>query len=239
MKLLFLLLVLLNLAFFSAWHGWFGRDVQALVVPEQREPERLGLQVSAQRFVVLPDDRPDAAPAAAPAAPAAPAAAASAAPSVPALLACLEAGSLPSDEARRFGDRLAGIGPEVKVVLRTAPDAASYMVYLPPYPSKADADRAVVELRSRGVDDLVVIQDIASLRNGISLGVFRSEDAAKARIASLASRSISRASIALRPATPRSIVELHDLPPASRASIDGPARDAGAGEWHDCATRKG
>ncbi|CAN5295360.1 SPOR domain-containing protein [soil metagenome] len=230
MKFLLALLVVLNLAWYGTWHGWFGRDLQDMVVPEQREPERLSLQVAPERLTVLSDGKAD--PSAVTPPPATNATAV-------ATLSCLETIPLVVDDARKLVDKLTALGPDVKVTQRPMPEAVSYIVYLAPYASRVEADRVAADLRSKGVDDLVVIQDIPALRNGISLGIFRSEETARTRLASLSARGVPRAQIQPRPAAARAVLELRDLPLANRSTVDQQARESGAGDWHDCAARKG
>ena len=57
-----------------------------------------------------------------------------------------------------------------------------HRVYLPPFESRAAAIEAVYELRDRGIRDVAIIS-AGPLRNGVSLGVYRSAENALRRVA--------------------------------------------------------
>ena len=63
---------------------------------------------------------------------------------------------------------------------RTAP--RNHRVYLPPLESRAAAVAAVYEIRARGIRDVAII-NAGPLRNGVSLGVYRSAENALRRVA--------------------------------------------------------
>jgi sporulation related protein len=75
--------------------------------------------------------------------------------------------------------------------------SGAYWVYLPPFANKAAADRRAAELRAAGTRDPVVV-DGGPQRFAISLGVFRTEDAANAYLSSLSREGISGARAGLR-----------------------------------------
>lgn len=72
-----------------------------------------------------------------------------------------------------------------------------FWVYLPPVPSKADADRRANDLRNRGVKDAFVV-DSGPQRLAVSLGVFRGEEAANAYLAELGKLGITGARVGPR-----------------------------------------
>jgi hypothetical protein len=82
-------------------------------------------------------------------------------------------------------------------VERAVIDAGGYWVYIPPARSKSEADRKVRELRELGVTEFFVVQDAGQWRNAISLGIFRTEEAAQAFLAGLRQRGV-RSAIAAR-----------------------------------------
>ena len=71
---------------------------------------------------------------------------------------------------------------EVHRVEETA--VRSFRVYLPPYPSRAEAVEAARAVQARGVRDVAVIGS-GPLANGVSFGVFRNEDNVRRRLAAL------------------------------------------------------
>jgi hypothetical protein len=74
---------------------------------------------------------------------------------------------------------------------------ANYWVFLPPLPNKAAADRRVDELKAQGIKDALVV-DSGPQRLAISLGAFRSEDAARAWLATLQGQGIKAATAGQR-----------------------------------------
>ncbi|MGH8714127.1 MAG: SPOR domain-containing protein, partial [Casimicrobiaceae bacterium] len=71
---------------------------------------------------------------------------------------------------------------------------ANYWVYLPPAANRAAADKRLAELKASGIRDVSVI-DAGPQRNAISLGVFRGEDAARSRLASLQVQGLTNAKL--------------------------------------------
>lgn len=67
-----------------------------------------------------------------------------------------------------------------------------FWVFIAPLANKADADRRANDLRNRGVKDAFAV-DGGPQRFAVSLGVFRTEDAAKAHLAEVARLGISGA----------------------------------------------
>ena len=113
------------------------------------------------------------------------------------------------------------------------------MVYLPALPNRAEADRKVAELRARGVNELFVIQDPAPMRNAISLGVFRSAEAAANQVELLASRGVKGAKVQARAVTGgRAKVEARDVKPESRVVLDRLGQDHAGTPWHECAAKR-
>lgn len=97
-------------------------------------------------------------------------------------VACLEWGGFPDDELDRARARLRETAPAARVAARELPAASVWWVHLPPLKSREDAERRVGELKALGIDDAAVIPTDGRWRNAVSLGVFRTEEAAGARL---------------------------------------------------------
>jgi hypothetical protein len=54
-----------------------------------------------------------------------------------------------------------------------------YWVYIPPLNNKAAINKKVAELKERGVEEYFIVQKTGPWRNAISLGVFKSQEAAQ------------------------------------------------------------
>jgi hypothetical protein len=74
---------------------------------------------------------------------------------------------------------------------------ANYWLFLPPAASKPAADKRVDELKALGVKEASVV-DTGPQRLAISLGAFRTEEAAQARLASLLTQGLKNAKLGQR-----------------------------------------
>lgn len=188
MRAFFLLLVLVNLAYFA-----YGRVVLEGGGAENRIPQ---LQVTAERIKLInatqrvPADKPQLP---VKALPPAPPQTATAAPEV-----CLEWGIFAGPGVARAERALASLELPEGQVERTMSDAGGYWVYMSPLKNKAEVDRKVQELRDLGVTEFFVVQDSGQWRNAISLGIFRSDEAAQAFRAGLKQRGVRSASVTRR-----------------------------------------
>lgn len=109
--------------------------------------------------------------------------------------ACIEVGNLTLAEGKRFEARLASLTLAPTPLRRESREESSHMVWIPPPPTgKEGADKKSAELRKLGIRDFYVLQDTPA-RHGISLGVFKTEDAAKAHLARLAELGVRSARV--------------------------------------------
>ena len=187
MRALFLLLILANLVYFAysrvALEGaGSGNQVSQL----QINPDRIKLLKAAGG--ALPETPPAAAKSIPPAAP-------KPAPAVPA--ACLEWGIFAGPNVARAEGALARLELPAGQVERVVTDAGGYWVHVPPLKTKADVDRKARELRDLGVTEFLVVQDAGQWRNAISLGIFRTDEAAQTFLARLKQQGV-RSAIAAR-----------------------------------------
>ena len=163
MRALFLLLVLANVAFYA--YGIVARqqgDTDSQIPLLQISPEKIRLIKSTGN------------PGAATSKPSAPGSAASAAPA-----ACLEWGVFAGPDVARAAAALARLDLPEALVQRAVADAGGYWVYIPPLKTQAEIDKKLGELKAMGVTDFFVVQDATPWRNAISLGIFRTEEAAR------------------------------------------------------------
>ena len=178
MRTLFLLLVLANLAFFA--YSLMARERVAAA------SSIASLQVSPEKIRLI---RPGDSPAASSKAPAAaPAGVAMAAPT-----ACIEWGALAGPDVPRADAAIAGLDLPAALVQRTVTDAGGYWVYLPPVKTKAQLDQSVGQLSALGITEFFVVEDATPWRNAISLGIFKSESAARSFLTTLRAKGVQSA----------------------------------------------
>ncbi len=194
MRTLFFLLLLANLTLF----GYIQLDRvgtgEAVRLREQVQPEKIRILTQQQYAALRPDN-------------------VAALPNV-----CAEWGPFGDTDRTRA---LADLGPLALGALLTqkrVEPAAAYWVYLAPFASRAAAERRVATLRDAGVTDVSVLE-AAPDRFAISLGVFRTEDAAAARAADLARRGVANARSGLRPQTSQTTLIVRDPPAAAIARL--------------------
>jgi hypothetical protein len=110
---------------------------------------------------------------------------------------CVEWGPLSDAEKARA---LAALEPLDLVRLMTQKKVevvANYWVFIPPAANKAAADRKLAELKAQGVKDVLLL-DSGPQRWAVSLGVFRTEGAAKAQLADLEQKGVKGAKVGPR-----------------------------------------
>jgi SPOR domain len=202
MKLAFLLLLFANVALFAWQQGAFGRFAES-----GREPERIARQVEPERIRVLSEREVQvlreraaaqtrAAATAAPPATSPPAATASIDLTI--AQACVEFGDFIGPDLGRAETALLRLGLGSRQSARTVETPGWYLVYLPPFKTRAEADRAVADLKKSGVKDLLVLTD-GPLRFGVGLGSFRDPELAKSHVATLAKLGVKTARVSDKP----------------------------------------
>ena len=188
MRALFLLLVLANLLFFAYAHVTReGTGAENPIERLQIAPDKIKLLKAAEP---APPDKPKTP---GKAIPPAPPKSASAAPA-----ACMEWGIFAGPGVARAEAALARLELPAGRIERTVTDAGGYWVYMPPLKTKAEADRKVGELKALGVTEFFLVQDAGQWRNAISLGIFRTEEAAQVFLAKLKERGVRSANAARR-----------------------------------------
>ncbi|MGE5641005.1 MAG: SPOR domain-containing protein, partial [Clostridia bacterium] len=199
MRALFLLLVLANVAFFAWTRFYAPSDVAA-------DPAPLARQIHPEKLRVVGTGEAPAASAAKPApiAAAAPAATLPAAPAVAASpgSACLEWGSFTLADAPRAEKALEPLALGPRLAQRRTEETAGWWVFIAPQQPAANARQAAQkkasELKALKVDDYFIVSDEGPLRWSVSLGVFRTEEAAQARLAALRGQGVRSAQVGPR-----------------------------------------
>lgn len=234
LKFLLGLLAVINFALLASNAGILGAGNS-----DGHEPRRMANQLNAQR-IVLVDPVLTGSAATRPAATGGASASASGAtesaalPGVPApalavsttaaaagpALACIEIGNFDAAEAIRFEPLATSLAPGNQLSRRSVQEVERYIVYIPPLADKESADRKGAELRRLGVDDFFVFNDNSDLRFGISLGIFKSAEAAAQHLATLGRKGVRSAKIAARlGAASKTAFQLRGLDPQGQAAL--------------------
>ena len=208
MKFVFALLVTANLVLLIA-QGWMSDDV--------REPDRISRQFNAERIVLLLQE-----PAPAAVAP-------------PAAQACLELGDFSKQAAVVFEKRLAQLALPVLPKKRTVMEPQTQMVFVPPKNGSAGAAQRLAQLRALGFTDTVILQEPSQWRGGISLGLFKSSESARAQLEQARRAGVPDARIEPYPvAASRAAYQLRGLDQTMRSAVRAIAVDFPGIETRSC-----
>ncbi len=110
---------------------------------------------------------------------------------------CVEWGPMSDADRARAQARLEPLDLGKLVTQRKVEVIANYWVFIPPLANKAAVDTRVAELKAQGVRDIVPVE-LGPQRLAISLGVFRTEDAAQARLDALRTQGVKTAKVGPR-----------------------------------------
>ena len=216
MRTAFLILLLANLGFFAWWRYGSPPDAAADPAPlaRQIDPEKLK--------IVAPKDLPSQAPpkpvAAVKPEPVQPP------PAPPAALKCMEWGSFTITDAPRAEKTLEPLALGARLAQRRTEETAGWWVFIPAQPKvpnqRQAALRKAAELRNLGVEDYFIVQEEGQYRWALSLGVFRTEDAARARLAVLRTQGVRSAVVGARETVvPKVWLQVRGVDPALEAKL--------------------
>ena len=132
---------------------------------------------------------------------------------------CLEWGPIAPADVTRADEALSAILPGARVEQISRSESSGWWVYVPPLASRQAANQRVAELRRAGITDLFVVPDDAKLRNAISLGVFRSEEAARSHFEAVRKRGVGDAVLMERERNARVYLQVQNVPPPLRKRV--------------------
>jgi hypothetical protein len=214
MRKLFWILLLANALLFAAMQqGWLAWDDEPQAQPALNR-DKIRLLESAQNSVQSPAAGAKPAlnsaaaaksaaahppvPASAPVAAAPPPA--SPAPSVASAAApvCMEWGDFSGPDLLRSTAALASLKLGDRLSQRQVVREVGYWVYIPPLKDKAAVRRTVAELKALGISEYFVVQTAGHWRNAISLGVFKTREAAQNDLDQLRTKGVHTAKVGER-----------------------------------------
>jgi hypothetical protein len=217
MRLLFFILLLANGVFFA--YARFGAGAQAngdaQLLGQQLNPEKIRLLASDQVGALTRKPEPPKVAA------------------VPAV--CLEWGALSGADVARAEQALEPLALGAKLTPRKQEDVTGFWVYVPPLASRQSATQKASEFKRLGVDDYFVVPDDPKWRNAISLGVFKTEEAAKARLAALRAKGVRSATVGAREGQPgKTYFQVRDASPAVAAKLNELKQGYAGTEVREC-----
>lgn len=213
MRTIFWILLLANVAFFAAMQqGWFKfsdeREVQTLPALHEEKIRLLEMPKSAAVAavtIVTPVIVPETAATSA----------AAASPKVESKEGmCVEWGDFSGADLTRATTVLAGLKLGDKLGQRQIERNIGYWVYMGPLQDKAAVDQKILQLKARKVDEYFVVQEEGQWLNTISLGVFKTEEAARKFLEELSGKDVRTAKIGERASKLKSTVFVLNNPDA-------------------------
>jgi hypothetical protein len=218
-RTLFLLLLLANVGFF-AWARYVSppdASADPLPLTRQIEPEKMK--------VVTPNEVPVPAPAA-------PVASAA----MPVALKCMEWGSFTIADAPRAEKALEPLALGARLAQRRTEEAAGWWVFIAPQGSRPAAMKKAAELKALAVDEYFIVQEEGPFHWALSLGVFRTEEAAQARLAALRAQGVRSAQVGPRETiVPKVWLQVKGVDAALQARLRDAARSIEGSELRECA----
>jgi hypothetical protein len=234
MRALFLLLLLANAAFFAWWRYLSPPETTADPAPlaRQIDPHKLKVVKPGE----LPPPAPPPAAAAKPAAAPAPSTAPAATPAPAATaLKCIEWGSFTLADAPRAAKALEPLALGPRLAQRRTEENASWWVYIPSQRTRQGAQRKAAELKALGIDEYFIVQEEGPQRWALSLGVFRTEDAAQARLAALRQQGVRTAQVGQRETiVPKVWLQVSSVDAATERSLAEIALQMEGSELRSC-----
>jgi hypothetical protein len=113
-------------------------------------------------------------------------------------LACLEWGEFTGLDLARATAALSALQLGDKLKQYQVERDIGYWVYIPPLRNKTAVNRKIGELKARGIREFFVVQDAGRWRNAISLGVFRTQEAAQHFLDDLRTKDVHTARVGQR-----------------------------------------
>jgi hypothetical protein len=207
LRLVLLVLLLGNVAFL-AWSRYFSGSGVSV------ENHLMQQQINREAIRLLPPDKVAA---------------------LTAQAACVEWGGMSAVDAIKAEEVLGSLLPDAKVTQRRVEESASYWVYFPPAANRQAAQLKTGELKRLGIEDFFIVQDDPKFRFAISLGIFRSEEAAKKRLEALRTQGVKTALVGPRASQVQLVYfQLRNLPEGVNARLADLRRALPAAELKGC-----
>lgn len=142
-------------------------------------------------------------------------------PAIAEPVGCIEIGNFTPQMAMLFESRLSRLTLPGLPQKREVTEQGTYMVYLPPRDGQVGASRKLAQLRQLGWQDLHLIQDQSPRRWGISLGLFKTAEAAQAQLALAEKAGVTGARVEVYPMTfARAAYQLRGLDPKTLVALE-------------------
>ena len=126
---------------------------------------------------------------------------ASASPATPADTTCVEWGDFSGNDVARATAALSTLQLGKNLTQRDVLHANGYWVYLPPLNTSAEIAQTVAQIKNLGLEEFYVVHEESKWKNSISLGVFKTRDAANKFRDGIRAKGLKFASVGERRST--------------------------------------
>jgi len=107
--------------------------------------------------------------------------------------ACLEWGPFSAADLKAAQSAVDALQPALPVTQRDVQTVVGFWVYIPPLDSRTEVERKIAELRKLGIEEYYAVESQGPMRNAISLGIFKTEEAASAYLERLREKGVRSA----------------------------------------------
>ena len=107
--------------------------------------------------------------------------------------ACMEWGEFSGSDLTRATEAMEKLKLGDGLTQRQVEHSSGYWVYIPPLKTRADADKKVAQLKALGVEEHFIVQEAGKWHHAISLGIFKTEDAAQKFLESIKGKGVKSA----------------------------------------------
>lgn len=154
-------------------------------------------------------------------------------------VACLEWGAFVAGEASRAEEALAPLALGSKLAQRRVGETATWWVFMPSQGSRAAAAIKTAELKRLGIEDYFVVQEDPKFRFAVSLGVFRTQEAASNHLEMLRAKGVRTAQVGARDTEIQKIwFQVRDVPEVLAAKVNELRQAFPGSEVKDCAAEE-
>lgn len=151
------------------------------------------------------------------------------------LAGCLEWGAFTLTDYPRAEKALEPLALGARLGQRRTEDTAGWWVFIPPQGTRQGALKKAAELKALGVNDYYIMGEEADTPWALSLGVFRSEQAALARLTALRNIGVRTALVGSRDTVvPRIWLQVKGIDPVLEARLKDIARQLEGSELRSC-----
>lgn len=204
------LLLALNFGFLGKWPT------------EEREPSRLKLQKNADQIKLMsPNAAQDLIDAQT--------------KKTEPVVACVELNGFSTADSKSFDEKIKALSLAARLTRTEMAEVATNMVYIPSLGSKDAADKKAAQIRKLGFTEFYIVQDQTPMRWAISMGVFKTPEAAKAHLANLQKKGLKEAKLAPRTVSAAKVnYRLQDLNPEEKQTVDQIKASFASAQSHEC-----